>query len=90
MTLFHTCFRVNPPGLEDHHGIIVDRRTVVRALNHCGLRAGEKKKKPGLSRRNIKARLEWAKQHKNWTVEDWKRVIWSDETKINCLESFRI
>ena len=25
--------------------------------------------------------------HKDWTVEDWERVIWSDETKINCLGS---
>lgn len=23
----------------------------------------------------------------NWTVEDWKRVIWSDETKINFVGS---
>ncbi len=25
--------------------------------------------------------------HKDWTVEDWERVVWSDETKINCLGS---
>ena len=26
-------------------------------------------------------------RHKDWTLEDWKRVVWSDETKINCLGS---
>jgi DDE superfamily endonuclease len=31
----------------------------------------------------IKARLEFARRHRYWTIEDWKRVIWSDETKIN-------
>ncbi|KAG1009223.1 hypothetical protein G6F25_014359 [Rhizopus arrhizus] len=27
--------------------------------------------------------------HKDWTVDDWKRVIWSDETKINRFNSDR-
>ena len=30
-----------------------------------------------------KKRLAFAQKYQNWTVEDWKRVIWSDETKIN-------
>ena len=29
----------------------------------------------------------FARYHENWTVEDWKRVLWSDETKINCIGS---
>jgi len=73
--------------LRDVHNIQVDRRTVARALNNCGLRAGEKKKKPSLSKKNIKARLEWAKEHKNWTEDDWNRVIFSDESKINRFNS---
>jgi DDE superfamily endonuclease len=27
--------------------------------------------------------LAFALKYKEWTVEDWKRIIWSDETKIN-------
>jgi transposase len=73
--------------LKEQQGIIIDRRTVARALNTRGLKAGEKKKKPGLSQKNIKARLEWAKIHKDWTVEDWNRVIFSDESKINRFNS---
>lgn len=42
-----------------------------------------KPKKPLLSTKNIKARLSWARAHVDWTVQDWKRVIWSDETKID-------
>lgn len=34
-----------------------------------------------------KNRLKWAKAHKHWTVEDWKQVVFSDETKINRLGS---
>jgi len=73
--------------LKENHDINVDRRTVARALNNRGLRAGEKKKKPGLSQKNIKARLEWAKERKDWTVEDWNRVVFSDESKINRFNS---
>ena len=32
-------------------------------------------------------RLKFAHTHANWTVEDWKRVLWSDETKINRIGS---
>jgi hypothetical protein len=34
-----------------------------------------------------KACLDWALACQNWIIEDWKRVVWSDETKINCLGS---
>lgn len=61
----------------------VSRQTVARILKKAGLKAMVKVKKPLLSKRNIKARLEFAKKHQYWTLEDWKRVIWSDETKIN-------
>ena len=39
-------------------------------------------KKPGLRPENVEARLRWALEHINWSVEDWKRVIWSDESSI--------
>ena len=31
--------------------------------------------------------MNFALAHQYWTVEDWKRVVWSDETKINRLGS---
>ena len=42
-----------------------------------------KKKKPLLSARHREARLAIAQKYEVWTVEDWKRVVWSGETKIN-------
>jgi len=44
-----------------------------------------KQKKPFLSKQH--RRDGWTLQmHINiWTVDDWKQVLWSDETKINCL-----
>ena len=42
-----------------------------------------KKEKPFLSARHRQQRLAFALKHRGWTVEDWKRVIWSAEPKIN-------
>ena len=39
-------------------------------------------KKPGLSAENIRKRLDWAIKYKDWTIEDWKKVIWSDECSV--------
>jgi hypothetical protein len=36
---------------------------------------------------HIQACLDFAEHHLHWTVDDWKRVIFSDETKINRLGS---
>lgn len=69
--------------IKHDHGIDVSRYTVSRALTSLGMKAAEKQTKPALSAKNIQKRFDFAKRHQNWTVEDWKRVVWSDETKIN-------
>jgi transposase len=69
--------------LKDDLNMDVSERTVRRTLQEAGMEAAEKECKPLLSSKNIKARLDFARRHKDWTVADWKRVIWSDETKIN-------
>src|SRR3979490_3417240 len=62
-------------------------KTVRRHLKKAGMKAVVKKKKPLLSARHRKTRRKFAKAHLEWTVEDWKCVVWSDETKINHLGS---
>lgn len=62
-------------------------QTVRRHLKKAGLKAVVKRKRPFLSKRHRRARLDWAIAHQDWTVEDWKRVVYSDETKINRLGS---
>ena len=58
-------------------------------MKDIGMKAVVKKKQPLLSQRHRRERLDFAISHKDWTVDDWKRVVWSDETKINCLGSDR-
>jgi len=61
----------------------VSSQTIRRVLKKHSFKAVVKKKKPLLSARHRKARLAFAQKYRKWTVEDWKRVIWSDKTKIN-------
>jgi hypothetical protein len=73
--------------LRNELNVDISDRTVRRTLQEAGLEAVEKVKKPKLSTKNVKARLEFARRYRDWTVEDWKHVIWSDETKINRFSS---
>jgi hypothetical protein len=38
--------------------------------------------KPGLTDEAKKARLAWCLERKDWSLEDWKNVIFSDETSV--------
>ena len=38
---------------------------------------------PFILTKNRKARIEFANTHSHWTINDWKRVFWSDESKYN-------
>lgn len=69
--------------LHQDTGKKVSRWTVQRALRKANVRAIEKKEKPLLSKKNVKARLEFEKRYQSWTEDEWKQVIFSDETKIN-------
>ena len=51
------------------------------------MKAIVKSKCPLLFAQHHKAHLDFAYAHKDWTLEDRKQVVGSDETKINCLES---
>jgi transposase len=65
----------------------ISSHTVRHHLKKAGMKAVVKRKRPLLKKRHKQARLDFALTHKDWTVEDWKRVVWSDETKINRLGS---
>jgi len=56
--------------------------TVWRILRKAGYNKTKPTRKPGLTEEMKKARLQFALDHKDWTFEDWKKVIWSDETSI--------
>lgn len=62
-------------------------RSTRRRLQQAGLKGCIAAKKPFISEVNRKKRLAFAKAHKDWTVADWGRVLWSDESKFNLVAS---
>ena len=65
----------------------VHPENVRRILRKAGLKSIKKKKKTFLSKKHRKKQLDFAQKYANWTVEDFKRVIWSGERKINRMGS---
>ena len=63
-------------------GLGISERTVRRRRSEAGLGSYIAFEKPALSAENVHKRLDWAKKHKDWTIEKWKKVIWSDESSI--------
>lgn len=62
----------------------VSPRTVRNRLHKSGFHGRAKVKKPLLTKKHKALRLSFGQKYQNWTVNDWRRVLWSDETKI-CL-----
>lgn len=56
--------------------------TIHRVLKKLGYNKYKPTMKPGLTEAMKTARFLFAKSVENWTLEDWKKVIWSDETSI--------
>ncbi|KAJ5723611.1 hypothetical protein N7488_001646 [Penicillium malachiteum] len=63
-------------------GILVSPATIWRVLKRAGMRKTKPTRKPGLTKAMRDARLNFCLEHQDWTLEDWKNVIWSDETSV--------
>ena len=61
--------------------------TVRRRLCEAGLYGRITVKKLLLRKQNNVKRLQWAKSHKDWTIERWNKVLWTDKSKFEILGS---
>ena len=64
-----------------HREAPIGTTTVKRRLLQEGLRGCVAVKKPLLRTQNKKKRLQWAILYKDYTAEDWEKVLWTDESK---------
>jgi transposase len=54
--------------------------TMRRSLKRIGLRSCVSRSKPLISEGNQEARYAWALERQDWSVEKWKKIVWSDES----------
>jgi transposase len=74
-------------ALQDVTNQSISSQTVRRNLKSAGLTPVVKRKRPYLKKAHRRERVHFAERHRNDTVEDWKRILYSDETKINRMGS---
>lgn len=56
--------------------------TIRRALQAYGIRKWIAKKRPLITEKIAKRRLHWAKAHLNWTLDQWSKIMFSDECSV--------
>ncbi|GFW68023.1 transposable element Tcb1 transposase [Trichonephila clavipes] len=61
----------------------ISRKTVARRLRGGGLYARRPVVCPPLTRQHRTARLQWCREHHNWTEQDWACLLFSDESRFS-------
>ena len=56
--------------------------SALQVLHSAGLWKWKPTWKPGLTAAMWEARYQFRLKHKDWTLEDWKNMIWSNETAV--------
>ena len=58
----------------------VSQSTVHRTLLRMGLHSRRPVRVPMMTPVHHRKRLQWASERRNWILEQWKKVAWSDES----------
>ncbi|GBO34571.1 Transposable element Tc1 transposase, partial [Araneus ventricosus] len=59
----------------------VSEHTVQRPLLDMGLCSRRPTRVPLLTKHHRQLRLQWAREHRDWTMGEWRRVAWSDGSR---------
>ena len=63
-------------------GLPISKKTAYRILREEGIKKWIAKQRPLLTEESAKIRLKWCLARKDWTWEQWKTYIFSDEASI--------
>jgi transposase len=75
--------------LNEKFGLLLGLTQIKRRLIKAGLNGRVCARKPLLRPINKLKRLLWAIKHQHWTIEQWKRVLWTDEKKFELFNGKR-
>jgi transposase len=78
----HANTRLSHVQVREQANSMLSLRTIRRRLKEDGIRKWKAANCAKLNDRLAAARLEWALEHANWTVEDWAKICWSDECSV--------
>lgn len=60
----------------------ISKGTARTVLSRFGIAKRKAAIKPFLSMAQRQKRLDWCREHQHWTVQEWMKVIWSDEASV--------
>lgn len=58
----------------------VSERVIQSELQKRGYRRHPAVRKPPIGQETMSKRKEWAEAHLEWTIADWEKILWTDET----------
>ena len=73
--------------LQEVTGTTLSIPTIRRGLHSLGFHGRAAAHKPHISGINAKHRLEWCQVRRSWTTEQWKNILWSDESRYTLYRS---
>lgn len=71
-------------AIAEIEGVTACRETLIKTFEREGYHRRIARRKPLLTEKHKQHRLEFAKEHVNWSQDQWKRVLWTDEASIKC------
>ncbi len=66
--------------VQDYFGKPLSSTTIRSYIHKCQLKLYCAKRKPYVNSVQKRRRLLWDRRHLGWTITQWKRVLWSDES----------
>lgn len=72
---------ISARSIKENLNLSVSVSTIQRRLKSRGLKSFVSKKRPLISQKNRKHRLQFARKYVNKPISFWKSIIWSDESK---------
>lgn len=82
ITASHACHRKSAGSLAKSLGFNVSPNTIKAPLYNAGYNHHIARRRPFLKNKDRKICLKFAKKYAHWTIDDWKRVIWTDEMSV--------
>ena len=73
--------------LQTSFGLQISSRTVRRELHGMGFHGRAAASKPYISKCNAKHRMQWFEACRLWTLEQWRCVLWIDESYFSICQS---